>query len=110
MSEYRSGDAVLLSDGRKALIIRPGIYMGQFWCEVADANGINLCSADYFSVGGPSPVISKRLPNNEAIILAKQLKFATLENDAKYHIQSTEDRYGPIAHIFEEAEHGPAQV
>lgn len=42
MNEYGIGDAVLLSDGRKAIITKRGIYEGQFWCEVADATGINL--------------------------------------------------------------------
>lgn len=100
MNEYGIGDAVLLSDGRKAIITKRGIYEGQFWCEVADATGINLCSADYFSVSGISPVISKLLPAEDAVILAGQLKSVTLKNDEKYHIQSTKDRYGPISHIY----------
>lgn len=101
MNKYGIGDAVLLSDGRKAIITGCGIYPGQFWCEVADANGINLCSADYFSDAGIPPVISKVLPTEDAVILAGQLKSATLKNDVKYHIQSAKDRYGPICHIYE---------
>lgn len=100
MNEYGIGDAVLLSDGRKAIITKHGIYDGQSWCEVADATGINLCSADYFSTTGSPPVISKLLPVEDAVILAGQLKSATLKNDEKYHIQSTKDRYGPISHIY----------
>lgn len=99
MSGYKIGDAVLLSNGRKAIITKRGIYEGQFWCEVADASGINLCSADYFSVRGAPPVISKLLPTEDAAILAGQLKAAALENDEKYHINSAKDRYGPISHI-----------
>lgn len=100
MNGYGIGDAVLLSDGRRAIITKHGIYPGQFWCEVADATGINLCSADYFSVSGIPPVISKLLPAEDAVMLARQLKYATLENDEKYHIQSTKDRYGPISYIY----------
>ena len=100
MSQYKVGDAVLLSDGRKAIITKHGIYEGQFWCEVADAKGINLCSADYFSTTGVPPNISKPLPAEDAIILAQRLKYATLENDRKYDISSTEYRYGPISPIY----------
>lgn len=101
MNKYGIGDAVLLSNGQKAIITKHGIYPGQFWCEVADADGINLCAADYFSESGIPPIISKLLPVEDAVILAGQLKSATLENDEKYHINSAKDRYGPISHIYE---------
>lgn len=98
--QYKIGDAVLLSDGRRAIITGRGIYEGQFRCEVADAEGINLCSGDYFSTTGAPPTISKPLPTEDAVALAQELKSATLENDRKYNISSTEYRYGPIAHIY----------
>lgn len=100
MNQYKIGDAVLLSDGRKAIITGRGIYEEQYWCEVADAYGINLCSADYFSTIGALPIISKSLTVEDAIELAQQLKSATLENDRKYGISSTEYRYKPISSIY----------
>lgn len=45
---YNIGDAILLSDGRRGIITRYGIYDDQYWCEIADAHGINLCFADWF--------------------------------------------------------------
>ena len=32
--QYSIGDAVLLSDGRRAIITKYGIYDDQYWCEV----------------------------------------------------------------------------
>lgn len=103
MSEYGIGKGVLLLDGRKAIITGTGIYEGQFWCEVANANGINLCAADYFSTTGLCPTIVALLSDTETVALAKALKAATTAMDKKYPcLQATKDRYGPISHIFEE--------
>lgn len=97
---YNIGDAVLLSDGRCGIITRHGIYDDQYWCEVADAHGINLCSADWFSIRGCAPTITQRLSAEHAALLAQQLKSAAEESDRRFMSNLTADRYGPIAHLY----------
>jgi hypothetical protein len=97
---YNIGDAILLSDGRRGIITRYGIYDDQYWCEIADAHGINLCFADWFFARGCAPTIMQRLPSKDAVSLAQQLKSATEENDRRFGSNSVSDRYGPIAHLY----------
>ena len=97
---YNIGDAILLSDGRRGIITRYGIYDDQYWCEIADAHGINLCFADWFFARGCAPTIMQRLPSGDAVSLAQQLKSATEENDRRFGSNSVSDRYGPIAHLY----------
>lgn len=97
---YNIGDAILLSDGRRGIITRYGIYDDQYWCEIADAHGINLCFADWFFARGCTPTIMQRLPSEDAVSLAQQLKSATEENDRRFGSNSVSDRYGPIAHLY----------
>lgn len=97
---YNIGDAILLSDGRRGIITRYGIYDDQYWCEIADAHGINLCFADWFFARGCAPTIMQRLPPEDAVSLAQQLKSATEENDRRFGSNSVSDRYGPIAHLY----------
>lgn len=97
---YNIGDAILLSDGRRGIITRYGIYDDQYWCEIADAHGINLCFADWFFARGCAPTIMQRLPSEDAVSLAQQLKSATEENDRRFGSNSVSDRYGPIAHLY----------
>lgn len=47
--DYNLYDAVLLDDGRRALIIGFGIYDNQYWCEVLYPDGIHMEAADWFS-------------------------------------------------------------
>lgn len=76
------------------------IYDDQYWCEIADAHGINLCFADWFFARGCAPTIMQRLPSEDAVSLAQQLKSATEENDRRFGSNSVSDRYGPIAHLY----------
>ena len=43
---YSVGDAVSLSDGRKAIITGHGLYENQYWCEVYYNGIVNLGAAD----------------------------------------------------------------
>lgn len=97
---YNIGDAVLLSDGRHGIITRYGIYDDQYWCEVADAHGVNLCSADWFFLCGCAPTITQRLSAEYAVLLAQQLKSATEDSDRRFGADLTADRYGPISHLY----------
>jgi len=47
--DYNLYDAVLLDDGRKALIVGFGIYDNQYWCEVCYPDGVHMGAADWFS-------------------------------------------------------------
>lgn len=42
----------------------------------------------------------QRLPSEDAVSLAQQLKSATEENDRRFGSNSVSDRYGPIAHLY----------
>lgn len=47
--DYNLYDAILLDDGRKALIVGFGIYDNQYWCEVCYPDGVHIGAADWFS-------------------------------------------------------------
>lgn len=100
--KYNIGDAVLLSDGRRAIITNYGIYDDQYWCEVSGADGINLAAADYFSTTS-TPFISKQLSTDQAQLLAAQLHAATLEFDKQFGSHTTSYRYGPISAHYPQA-------
>lgn len=97
---HNIGDAILLSDGRRGIITHYGIYDDQYWCEVSDADGINLGAADWFSTVGCPPTISRILPAKDAKSLAHQLKSAVLEADKKYGTNFIENRYGPLTFLY----------
>ena len=97
---YSIGDAVLLSDGRRGIITQFGIYSDQYWCEIADAGGINLAAADWFSVSGHGITITQRLSDEHAVALARQLKTAAYENCKMFGGDAVISRYDPIAHLF----------
>lgn len=97
--QYSIGDAVLLSDGRRAIITKYGIYDDQYWCEVSGGDGINLSAADYFSTTS-TPFISKLLPVEQARLLAEQLLTATIELDKQFGCNTVSYRYGPISALY----------
>lgn len=53
-----------------------------------------------FFARGCAPTIMQRLPSEDAVSLAQQLKSATEENDRRFGSNSVSDRYGPIAHLY----------
>lgn len=75
---YNIGDAILLSDGRRGIITRYGIYDDQYWCEIADAHGINLCFADWFFARGCAPTIMQRLPSENRTCQSYRWKQAAI--------------------------------
>ena len=97
--QYSVGDAILLSDGRRAIITNYGLYSDQYWCEVSGDNGINLSAADYFSITS-TPYISKRLPAEQARLLAEQLRITTIKFDREFGCNTVSYRYGPISSIY----------
>lgn len=97
---YDIGDAVLLSDGRRGIITQFGIYNDQYWCEIANADGINLAAADWFSVSGHGITITQRLSDDHAATLARQLKAAVHENYRMFGGDAAFSRYAPIDRLF----------
>lgn len=92
------GTAVILPDGnkagRKALIAGHGIYDNQYWCEVADADGINinLAAADYFSLENPSV-----LPGD----VSRELASSLYAECSRYGAEIVNDRCKNILHLLE---------
>lgn len=100
---YIVGNAVSLSDGRKAIITGYGPYENQYWCEVYCNGSVNLGSADYFCTYGTNPVIVSLLPSEEAAIIASALKDELQRLVSKYGPSCAAvfcRRYGPISHIY----------
>lgn len=100
---YSVGDAVSLSDGRKAIITGHGLYENQYWCEVYYNGVVNLGAADYFCTCGTGPLIVSLLPAEEAAAIASALKNELHKFVSKYGPSCSAvlcRRYGPISHIY----------
>ncbi|KAK9680649.1 hypothetical protein QE152_g38907 [Popillia japonica] len=71
--KHRLFDAVLLNDGRNALILGYGVYSDQYWCEMVYPDGLHVGEADWVSadLSFSCPQIVEVIPNCRDTLINK---------------------------------------